>query len=85
VIDKTIKNIISCEGKSDEVCYYQFRDKYKSIPSFGYFLGTDFTSDPAQNFKRFMLNLPPIFSLKSFSFDKISSSKTYSETTAKYE
>ena len=68
VIDKTIKNIISCENKSDEVCYYQFRDKYKSIPSFGYFLGTDFTSDPAQNLKKFMLNLPPVFSLKSFSF-----------------
>ena len=55
VIDKTIKNIISCDGKTDEVCYYQFRDKYKNIPSFGYFLGTDFTSDPAQNFKKFML------------------------------
>lgn len=86
VIDKTIKNIISCEGKSDEVCYYQFRDKYRSIPSFGYFLGTDFTSDPAQNFKEFMLNLPPIFSLKSFSFDKQKSANGYSDTTvAKYE
>jgi hypothetical protein len=70
VIDKTIKSIISCAGKSDEVCYYQFREKYKNIPTFGYFLGTDFTSDPAQNFKKFMLNLPPIFSLKAFSFDK---------------
>ncbi|MEI7563467.1 MAG: hypothetical protein WCJ39_07690 [bacterium] len=84
VIDKTIKNIISCEGKSDEVCYYQFRDKYKNIPSFGYFIGTDFTSDPAQNFKKFMLNLPPIFSLKSFTFNKEKPASYSDTTTAKY-
>lgn len=70
IIDKTIKSIISCNNESDEVCYYKFRERYRNIPTFGYLLGTDFGSNGAENLKKFMINLPPIFSIKAFEFNK---------------
>lgn len=73
VIDRTIKSVISCNNESDEVCYYKFRERYRNIPSFGYLLGTDFGSNGAENLKRFIQQLPPIFSIKEFEFDKIKS------------
>ena len=73
VIDKTIKSVISCNNESDEVCYYKFRERYRNIPSFGYLLGTDFGSNGAENLKKFIQQLPPIFSIKEFEFDKIKS------------
>jgi hypothetical protein len=73
IIVATVKNIIACDGQSDEVCYYQFREKYRNIPTFGYLISTDSTDNPAENFKKFIHNLPPIFSIKSFTFDKVKS------------
>ncbi len=71
IIDKTIKSIISCNNDADEVCYYKFRERYRNIPSFWYLLGTDFGTNGAENLKRFIQKLPPIFSIKEFTFDKI--------------
>jgi len=73
ILDKTIKSIISCNNESDELCYYKFRERYRDIPSFGYLVGTDFGSNGAENLKQFILELPPIFSIKEFEFDKIKS------------
>lgn len=73
VLDRTVKSIISCNNESDEVCYYKFRERYRNIPSFGYLLGTDFGTNGAENLKRFIQQLPPIFSIKEFEFDKIKS------------
>jgi len=71
IIDKTIKNIVSCTNETDEVCYYKFRERYRDIPSFGYLLWTDFGSNGAENLKKFIVQMPPIFSIKEFVFDKI--------------
>ena len=84
VIDKTVKSIIACNNQSDEACYYQFREKYKGIPTFGYLISTDLASDPAQNLKNFVLNMPPIFSIKEFTFDKVKSLFA-DATNAKYQ
>lgn len=70
ILDKTIKSIVSCNNQSDEICYYKFRERYRNIPTFGYLLGTDFSSNGADNLKKFILQLPPIFSIQSFEFDK---------------
>ncbi len=70
IIDKTIKSIISCNNESDEICYYKFRERYRNIPTFGYLLWTDFGSNGAENLKKFIANLPPIFSIKAFEFNK---------------
>lgn len=73
IIDRTIKSIISCSNETDEVCYYKFRERYRNIPSFGYLIGTDFGSNGAENLKKFVQQLTPIFSIKTFEFDKIKS------------
>ena len=80
IIDNTIKSIISCNNDSDEVCYYKFRERYQNIPMFGYLLGTNFGTNGAENLKNFMLQLPPIFSIKNFEFDK-TKSPTISDAT----
>jgi hypothetical protein len=85
VIDKTVKSIISCNNQSDEVCYYLFREKYRTIPTFGYLIGTQFSSDPAQNFKTFVQNLPPLFSIKAFTFDKVTTPYFTDVTNTKYQ
>lgn len=85
IIDKTIKSIISCNNESDEVCYYKFRERYRNIPTFGYLLGTDFGTNGAENLKRFMTQLPPIFSIKEFEFDKIKSPTVSDVTNSKYQ
>lgn len=73
IIDKTIKSIISCNNESDEICYYKFRERYRNIPTFGYLLGTSFGTNGAENLKKFIQELPPLFSIKNFEFDKVKS------------
>ncbi|MEI8007999.1 MAG: hypothetical protein WCI00_00695 [bacterium] len=43
-------------------------------------LGTNFGTNGAENLKNFMLQLPPIFSIKNFEFDK-TKSPTISDAT----
>ena len=85
IIDKTIKSIISCNNQSDEICYYKFRERYRDIPTFGYLLGTDFGTNGAENLKKFILQLPPIFSIQNFEFDKIKSPTVSDATNSKYQ
>jgi len=85
IIDKTIKSIISCDNETDEVCYYKFRERYRDIPTFGYLLGTDFGTNGAENLKQFMLQLPPIFSIQDFEFDKIKSPTLSDVSNSKYQ
>ena len=85
IIDKTIKSIVSCNNESDEVCYYKFRERYRNIPAFGYLLGTQFGTNAAENLKNFMIQLPPIFSIKDFEFDKIKSPTVSDASNSKYQ
>jgi hypothetical protein len=84
LIDATVKSIIACNNQSDEICYYQFREKYRSIPTFGYMIGSHSSADPAQSLKNFVLNLPPVFSLKEFTFDKVKTQLFTDAQAAKY-
>lgn len=85
IIDKTIKSIISCNNESDEVCYYKFRERYRNVPKFGYLLGTNFGSNGAENLKNFMVQMPPIFAIKNFEFDKIKSPTLADASNSKYK
>ncbi|MFA7298469.1 MAG: hypothetical protein WC010_02370 [Candidatus Absconditabacterales bacterium] len=85
IIDKTIKSIISCNNETDEACYYKFRERYRNIPTFGYLIGTDFGTNGSENLKKFMLGLPPIFSIKNFEFDKIKSPTLSDVSNSKYQ
>jgi hypothetical protein len=85
IIDKTIKSIVSCNNESDEVCYYRFRERYRNIPTFGYLLGTNFGTNGAENLRKFIMQLPPIFSIQQFEFDKIKSPIISDATNSKYQ
>lgn len=85
IIDKTIKSIISCNNESDEMCYYKFRERYRDIPTLWYLLGTDFGTNGAENLKKFMMQLPPIFSIQGFEFDKIKSPTVADAANSKYQ
>ena len=85
IIDNTIKSIISCNNDSDEVCYYKFRERYRNIPTFWYLLGTNFGTNGAENLKSFMLQLPPIFSIKNFEFDKTKAPTVSDATNNTYQ
>lgn len=85
IIDKTIKSIVSCNNEDNELCYYKFRERYRDIPSFGYLIGTDFGNNWAENLKKFILQLPPIFSIKEFEFDKIKSPTLSDISNNKYQ
>lgn len=84
VIASTIKNSIACTNESEEKCYYQFREKYRNIPTFGYALGRA-TTDPAQNLKKFVLTLPPVFSIKEFTFDTLKTQLITNTQNTKYQ
>ncbi|MEI6672205.1 MAG: hypothetical protein WCL02_02335 [bacterium] len=85
IINKTIKSIISCNNEADEVCYYKFRERYRNIPTFGYLLGTNFGSNGAENLKKFMLQLPSIFAINEFEFDKVKSPTITDASNTKYQ
>lgn len=48
-------------------------------------LGTDFGTNGAENLKKFILDLPPIFSIKEFEFDKIKSPTLSDVSNSKYQ
>jgi len=85
ILESTIKSIVSCANQSDEMCYYQFREKYRNIPTFGYMITSSMNTDPAASLKRFVLNLPPVFSLKEFTFDKDKKQFITEAQSAKYQ
>lgn len=67
------------------MCYYKFRERYRDIPTFGYLIGTDFGTNGAENLKKFILQLPPILSIKEFEFDKVKSPTVSDTNNSKYE
>lgn len=85
VIDQTVKSIIVCNNQSDELCYYQFREKYRDVATFGYLIGGETSADPVSNLKKFVAQLPPIFSIKEFTFDRIKAPFLVSSKSTKYQ
>ena len=71
LIIASMKKVVSCEKESNEMCFYQFREKYRDIPSFAYLFGTDLGKNKTQELKIFLRSMPPIFRIKDFSFDKV--------------
>lgn len=73
VINKTVKDTVSCEENLDiNVCYYRFRDKYRNIPELAYNIGRMIIDvDRTVFLKNFLRKLPPIISIKDLTFNKV--------------
>ena len=70
VIDTTVKKSIVCNDKSSDVCYFEFRDKYRNIPELAYTIWIESVVNKPLALKRFLENLPPLIAIESFTFDK---------------
>ena len=70
VIDATVKKSIVCNDKDPEVCYFDFRDKYRNIPELAYSIWIESVVNKPLALKRFIQELPPLIAIESFTFDK---------------
>lgn len=70
IIDTTIKSTVSCNiATAKESCLYKFREKFRWIPSLAYTLWTE-QEDKVTTLKNFLLDLPPIIKIDSFTFNR---------------
>lgn len=84
VIDTTVKKSIVCNDKSSEVCYFDFRDKYRNIPELAYTIWIESVVNKPLALKRFLADLPPLIAIESFTFDKQKSDSLSLVTTTEY-
>ena len=78
VIDATVKKSVICNGKESEVCYFNFRDKYRNIPELAYSIWIESVVNKPLALKRFIQDLPPLIAIESFTFDKERNDNTLS-------
>lgn len=71
VVDETIKQSIVCGmTESSDICYFRFRDKYRTIPGLAYGIGLESLVNKPLSLKRFFASIPPLIAIESFTFDK---------------
>lgn len=74
VIEEAIRESVVCwEDKTDEYCYFMFRNKYRNIPELAYSVGLESTINKTLALKDFFAELPSLISIQSFTFDKAKS------------
>lgn len=70
IIQKAIVLSANCnDNTSKDVCFYNFRDKYRNLPSLAYTIWVD-RWDKVEQLKVFLKNMPPLFNIRSFTFRK---------------
>lgn len=69
IINEAISRSAWCTDQTPEECLYLFRDKFRSVPYLAYGIARDKNS-PMEWLKQFLINLPPLISIDSFSFDQ---------------
>ena len=69
-----VKRTANCESEGDDVCYFKFREKMRSVPAIAYTIGLQ-TSNKVKELRNFLLTMPPMINVKSFTFQKQSSAQ----------
>lgn len=71
VIDKAIKQSVVCgKDEASDICYFRFRDKYRTIPGLAYGIGLESLVNKTLAIKDFFATIPPLIAIDSFTFDK---------------
>lgn len=71
VIDWAIKQSVVCgKDEASDVCYFRFRDKYRTIPWLAYGIGLESLVNKTLAIKNFFTSIPPLIAIDSFTFDK---------------
>jgi len=82
---RTMNSLISCENEDPDYCMYEFREKYRSVPYLAYLFKWELASNPVLSFKKFLKNLPPIISVESFTFDKVTTNQLTNNGSIQYQ
>jgi len=85
VLLKVVQKLAVCDEKEQDMCLYQYREKYRSVPRLAYLFNVWYSWDPVENFRLFIKNLPPVLKIKSFSFDKMKWQQITNGENIKYE
>ncbi|MDD2537496.1 MAG: hypothetical protein PHU61_03325 [Candidatus Absconditabacteria bacterium] len=85
LLNETIRENVPCNEKtSDNECFYSFREKFRDIPQLAYTIGVQNSSSRLTEFHNFLKELPPIISIKDFSFEKQNNYGLLVNTTEQY-
>lgn len=77
IIVQTIKQAASCDVSGKETnqdCFYDFRDKYRSIPYLAYGIGMEKQANRTSWLLNFLRDLSPAIAITHFEFERYSSS-----------
>ena len=88
IIENTIRENASCNlnmwKDNDKECFYNFREKYRSLPYLAYKIWLWEQSNRTAWLLSFLQDLPPAIAITSFTFNKYSSSSFLNNNTEQY-
>ena len=86
IIVKTIKSSAYCsEEELDQICFYNFREKYRNLPYLAYKIWLENQSNRTAWLLEFLQELPSAIAITSFSFEKYSDSSFLNNKEEEYE
>lgn len=80
-INEAIRRTVGCDKSEGPVCYFRFREKYRSIPELAYTIWLQ-KSNKSSELRTFLSKMPPMINVKSFTFTKALGGWSTSSTDA---
>jgi hypothetical protein len=69
LLAQTVRDASWCDDRdNDETCRFLFREKFRTVPRLAYTLG--YSSQTPASFQEFIVNIPPLLVIDTFTFDK---------------
>lgn len=86
LLDFTVRNVAACSSENQDMCYYKFREKYRTLPQLAHIVWFDTPSkNSIDKLKEFILLIPPVISIEEFTFDKFKGQDTTSANAFQYQ
>ena len=85
IIVNTISQNAMCNDLEPAECFYQFRDKYRSLPYLAYRVWLERQTDRVEWLLEFLRDLPPALAITNFRFDKYSKWSFLNNNGEQYE
>ncbi len=79
-----VKRTANCDAEETVVCYFKFREKMRSLPALAYTVGMP-TTNKIKELRQFLINLPPMINVKSFTFQKQTTASSLQDWGKWYE
>jgi len=85
LLNRVMKDLVSCGQQDPLKCDYLFRDKFRSIPQLAYLKDATYSNDYVEWLRQFYSQLPPIIEISNFTFDKIRAEEFFVSQNTRYE